>query len=158
MRFDEFWGDDAEPKDLPLVPDGRHAGEIVDAKAKSLKFMERDNNPQGLSLVIVIVVKGCQQLEAIIPVHMRGKVEAVAKAAGVPLPAVGQEWDERQLIGRQVLIETALAVSPKSGREYVQIKSWHRSPVDPAVAATKPAARRGSASKPASNDPDDIPF
>lgn len=157
MRFDEGWDDDDGGQDtgsLPKLADGTHTGEIVDAKSKRLKFMESDKNPRGDSLIVTVDVRGYQPLECIIPATFRGKVEAVARAAGVTLPTRGEEWDERQLIGRTVTIETVLAVS-KKGTEYVRVEKWRESPSKPLPPASPAVRRQAPAPLPAN---DDIPF
>jgi hypothetical protein len=164
MKFDEGWDDDGREvgAPLPMVPEGNHTGEIVDAKAKRLKFMEKDNNPRGESLVLSVDIRGYQPLECLIPATFRGLVEAVARAAGVPVPVRGEDWDEGQLIGRMVNIDTVQVVSAK-GRQYARVEKWHASPSKPLPAA-KPAERKPAARTPlqkadaASASNDDIPF
>lgn len=165
MKFDAGWDDEFDGDNggtLPLVPEGRHTGEIVKAQEKRLKFMEGERNPDGLSLVVTVDIPRYQQLEVIVPANFRGKIEAIARAAGVTLPVRGQEWDEQQLVGRTVTVETALAVS-KKGTEYARVEKWLESPSKP-LPATKPAPARSQTQKAhrefTSNAAaaDDIPF
>lgn len=167
MKFDAGWDDDnaSDGGNLPLLPDGTHTGEITEAREKRLKFMEGDKNPDGLALVLTIDVSKYQQVQAIVPANYRGKIEAIARAAGVAIPVRGQEWDEQQLVGRTVTVETVLAVS-KKGTEYVRVERWLPSPSKPLpaeVAKRQPPAR--SQSQKAHREftanaqtPDDIPF
>lgn len=159
MKFEDYWPEDDAPAgttDLPLCPDGTHTGEIIQAKAKRLEFMKRDGNADGACLVIVVDVPNAQPVETIIPATFRGKIEAVARAAGVPAPGRSDDWDEQQLVGRMVTIETVLAVS-KKGTDYVRIEKWLPSP-SKKIDAPKPASLatgRRAAPQPAG---DDIPF
>lgn len=170
MRFDDYWNDDDAIYDdgggeKAMVPDGRHTGEIVDAKVKSLPFLKNDKNPDGRGIVVTIAIPKYAPIESIIPANFRGKVEALCRAAGVPLPARGQEWSEECLIGRTVTVETVLAVS-KAGRDYVRVDRWHASPSQPlpdAKPAAKPVARSQAAKAHAAftsnaQAADDIPF
>lgn len=166
MRFDDYWKDDDATydngsADRPLASDGKHTGEILSAKVKRLAFMVSDANSDGMSLVVTIGLSKYQDLEAIIPVNYRGRIEAVARAAGVPLPAKGQEWDEEALIGRTVTVETLQAVS-KKGTQYVRIEKWFPSPSQPIPASKAPArsqtAKAHQAFTANASAPDDIPF
>lgn len=162
MRFD--WPAESEfstrraPEPKTLVPDGRHVGEIVAAKEKALDFMKADANPKGISLIVTVAIGDHEPVESIVPSHYRGKVEAVARAAGVPIPVSGEEWDESSLIGRTVSVETLQAVS-KKGTEYVRIERWHPSPsqpLKPKPANRTPTRKADAASGAMPND--DIPF
>lgn len=167
MKFDAGWDDDGQAAGgapLPLVPDGRHTGEIIKAQGKRLKFMETEKNPDGSSLVVTVDIARYEPLEVITPSNFRGKIEAIARSAGVPIPVRGQEWDEQQLVGRTVTVETALAVS-KKGTEYVRVERWLESPQKPmpdavskrppARSQTQKAHREFTSNAPAT---DDIPF
>lgn len=164
MRFDDYWNDDDGhgAVEKSLAADGRHTGEIVDAKAKRLKFMESDANRDGASIVVTVALPNAQPVESIIPVNYRGRIEALARAAGVSLPVRGQEWDESQLIGRTVTVETLQAVS-KGGKQYVRVEKWLPSPSQPLPAERKPAARSQTAKAHQAftanaSAADDIPF
>lgn len=171
MRFDAYWADEDSTYsdgrgDKPMPPDGRHAGEIVDAQIKRLPFKKSDKNPDGTSLVVKVELSKYQTLEDITAIHFRGKIEAIARAAGVRVPTRGEEWDEEWLIGRTVTVDTLQAVSPK-GTQYVRIEKWHASPSQPlpeAPPAAKQAPARSQTQKAhrefTSNAaaPDDIPF
>lgn len=169
MRFDDYWAEDDAPRDSggekAMVPEGRHTGEIIDAKSKSLPFLKNDKNPDGRGIVVTVAIPTFAPIEAIIPANFRGKVEALCRAAGVPLPARGQEWSEECLVGRTVTVETVLAVS-KAGRDYVRVDRWHDSPSQPlpdSKPVAKPVARSQSAKAHQAftantSAPDDIPF
>ena len=168
MNFDEFWKDDGDQTttstgDLPMLPDGEHAGEIVQAKAKDLKFMVKPENPRGTSLVLEVEVAGYRPLEAIIPAQMRWLIESVCRSASVHIPYKGEDWDPEQLVGRQVRVETVYGIA-KSGKEYVRVEKWIAGP-DPlpatVAAPAKPAARTPAAQVEAAGQggaSDDIPF
>lgn len=162
MRFDEFWDDDDSPTsvataDQPLLPDGTHNGKIVVAEIKDLKFKQSDRNPEGKTLVVKVAVKGYQLVEDLIPVTMRGLIEAVCRAAGVESPRKGEDWDESVLKGQTASIETTLCQAP-SGREYVRLK-WLPGvkplPKDKKAKAAPPKATPAPAF---TEDADDIPF
>lgn len=164
MRFDDYWSEDdgVGAVEKALAANGRHTGEIVDAKAKRLKFMESDANPDGTSIVVTLALPHSQPVEAIIPANYRGRIEAVARAAGVPLPVRGQDWDESQLIGRTVTVETLQAVS-RGGKQYVRVEKWFPSPSQPLPAERKPPARSQAAKAHQAftanaSAADDIPF
>jgi hypothetical protein len=167
VRFDDFWSDDqamdpAPSGDLPMCPDGEHAGEIVKAKMKDLKFMVKPENPRGTSLVLEIEVGQYRPVEAIVPAQMRWLIESVCRAAGLNVPTKGEDWDCETLIGRQVRIETVYGLA-KSGREYVRVEKWMKGPEPlPLPVAAKAAPARTSAAKVEAagqgGSPDDIPF
>lgn len=167
MRFDEFWTDDPsiDPKpkaDLPLLPDGEHAGEIVTAKVKDLKFKIKPDNQRGTSLVLEVEVTGYQVVEAIIPVTLRWLVESVCRSASINIPVRGEDWDPEQLVGRQVRIDTVYGITG-AGKEYVRVEKWIKGPAPlPAAVATKsPPARTPAAKVEAAGqggEADDIPF
>ena len=153
MRFDEFWTDEDKPEaaatdQQPLPADGRHSGTIKAAEIRDVKFRQSDKNPTGTSLVVKVAIKGCRWVEDIIPVHCRGAIEAVCRAARVPTSS-----GPADLLDAEVQVETTLAVS-KKGTEYVRLK-WIAGPdgvaPKPAKPARKPAAVQTLAE-------DDIPF
>lgn len=166
MRFDDWWPEaDAdtpvETSDLPLAPDGRHTGEILTAEVKPLKFKVCPENQSGTCLVVRVGVPKAKPVEAIVPVQFRGLIERVCRAAGVALPVRGEDWDEGQLVGRTVTIETVHGIG-KTGREYVRIDKWHKGP-DPLPDAVKKAPARSQAAKAhreftETANADDIPF
>lgn len=159
MNFDRWWmdedGNGTATEDLAMVPDGEHVAKIAKAAFKDLSFKKNDQNEHGTSLVVVLEVTGYRPLEAIIPAHFRGMVEAVCRAASVATPKPGEDWDESCLVGQFCRISTVQGVG-KTGREYVRIDKWiqGREPLPEAVAK----APRAKPSKPVSADPDDIPF
>lgn len=166
MRFDDWWPEDDEAAqtpagNLPLAPEGRHTGEILSAEFKPLKFKVCPENQTGTCLVVKVGVPKAQPVEAIVPAQFRGLIERVCRAASVALPARDEDWDERQLVGRTVTIETVHGVG-KTGREYVRIDKWHRGP-DPLPEAVKRAPARSQTAKAHKEftetaSADDIPF
>jgi hypothetical protein len=163
VNFDQWWDADDSPApagDLTMCPDGRHTGEITKALFKDLKFKVSDQNRAGTSLVLEVQIPGHYPVEAIIPAQYRGLVEAVCRAARVDAPARGEDWDETQLVGQVVTIDTVLGVG-KTGKEFIRIDKWHSGPptVPKAVKATP--ARTSAAKVEAAGQggsPDDIPF
>lgn len=144
MRFDDYWMDDEPTESKPMAADGRHTGEIIDAKETRLDFMKSDRNRDGACIVVTVAIPHAQPVAAFIPANYRGKVEALARAAGVPLPVAGQEWDVAELIGKTVTVETLQAVS-KKGTSYVRIERWFPSPSQPLPAAPRAPARSQAA-------------
>lgn len=163
MNFDQWWNDEDEPApagDLTMCPDGRHTGEISEAYIKDLKFKVSERNPAGTSLVVKVAIPGHYPVESIVPVQFRGLVEAICRAARVEPPAKGEDWDEGQLVGQVVAIETVLGVG-KTGKEFVRVDKWHpaAAPLPKAIKATPartPAAKVEAARQ--GGSPDDIPF
>jgi hypothetical protein len=155
MRFDD-WGGESGPE--PIVPNGTHSAEILEAKERTFKFFQEDKNPSGAGLLVVLSVPGFASIETKTPSHYRGKIEAICRAARVALPTPGEDWDERSLVGRMVMIETAQDTR-KDGSQYVKVLKWHAG-ADP-LPASKPAARTPAAKVEAAGQggsPDDIPF
>ena len=147
---------------LPLLADGTHVGEIVEVSIAEKPWCKAEIvNERGKSLVIVVSVRGHRDVEVTIPCHWGGKVDAVCRAARVQPPAAA-EWDEQQLVGKVVSIDTLQATSGK-GTEYVRIEKWLPGPAPlPAAAApapkpTRPPAKKADAAAKAAA-PDDIPF
>lgn len=160
MNFDRWWMEESETSiatdELPLVPDGEHVAKVVKAKFKDLAFKKSDQNEHGTSLVVELEVTGYRPVEAIVPAHFRGMVEAVCRAASVATPKKGEDWDESCLVDQFVRIATLQGVG-KTGREYVRIEKWipGRQPLPEAITKAPPRA------KPAKKDKtpdDDIPF
>jgi hypothetical protein len=163
MRFDDFWPDDEQDSkpaaDLPMPADGRHAGEIVRVRAESFSFMER-HGAGGRSLAIDVQIPKCRIVESIVSAAWRWKIGEICRAARVTPPARGEDWDEQQLVGRQVVIETVVGLR-KDGTEYCRVDKWHpQQEPGPKVetAAAPPALAATKRRKPAAEDGDDIPF
>ena len=142
--------------ELPLVPDGEHVAKVVKAKFKDLSFKKSEQNEHGTSLVVELEVTGYRPVEAIIPAHFRGMVEAVCRAASVPTPKKGENWDESCLVDQFVRISTVQGVG-KTGREYVRIDKWipGRDPLPEAITKAPKRAKPAKAHEPPE---DDIPF
>lgn len=167
MRFDEFWSDDTtttaatESADLPLIPDGRHVGEIKVARFKAVEWKKSPANPAGMCLTLCVDVAGHQAVWADCPVQFRGLIESVCRAASVHPPAKGEDFDESVLKGCMVAIETVQGIG-KSGRQYVRIDKWHPGPgALPKAITAKPAAKSPKGEKPNAVNTeafDDIPF
>jgi hypothetical protein len=162
INFDDFWTDDeaGEPAtDWPFPNDGRHSGEIVRVRDKEFSFMEK-HGAKGRCLAIEVQIPKAKRVEALISVLWRGKIAEVCKSARVHPPAKGEDWDEQQLVGRQVVVETVLGISGK-GTEYCRIDKWHpQAEPLPKVetAAAPPAASATRRTKPETAAEDDIPF
>jgi hypothetical protein len=166
IQFDDFWPDDEEldgqpTADLPWPADGRHAGEIVRVRDENFPFMER-HGAEGRSLAIDVRIPKARQLESIISVTWRGKIAEVCRAARIRPPAKGENWDEKQLVGRQVVVETVMKLAPATGREYCRIEKWYPQAEPPAKVETAAAAPAAAATNRRRPEPagveDDIPF
>ncbi len=161
MNFDSYWGDEDDAMDKPLAAEGRHTGEIVDVKEKRLEFMKSEANRDGASLVVTVSIPKAQRIEAMIPANYRGKIEALARAAGVAPPVRGEDWDTEQLVGRAVTVETVQAVS-KKGTTYVRIEKWLASPSQPFLEKKAPARSQSAKAhrefKANTAAADDVPF
>lgn len=160
--FGDYWGEDEqsfEPTatgEQPMLPDGKHVGKIVVAEVKNVPFKETAANEKGTSLVVKVAVNGYQLAEDIVPVNMRGIVEAIFRSAGIDPPTKGESFEAAcgRLKGQTAPIESTLVVA-KSGREYVRIK-WL-----PGVKPLAPAAKtetRVRKPRVETSAPDDIPF
>lgn len=172
MRFDDVWPDDgpAQPADLPMVPNGVSVGQIVAVEDGTRPWFKTPANPNGRSLTLTVSVEGFEPVEAPIDATFRGKISAVCRAAGVPEPTRGADWDQTALVGRRVGVLTEQRTA-KSGREYVTVQRWysaaeaadHPPAVAPAQAARKPEPPPPPVAKPRKPkaevaDGDDIPF
>lgn len=164
IEFDEWWSDGDEggqqdATDFPWPNDGEHAGEIVRVRDEKLQFMER-HGADGRCLAIDVQIPKARRLEALVSVTWRGKIGEICRAARVHQPAKGEPWDEQQLVGRQVVVETVLGIA-KSGREYCRIERWVAMPDPLPKVETRPAppaAVTAAKRKPAQAVEDDIPF
>jgi hypothetical protein len=168
MRFDDYWPEDDDEVEAhgprQPVPDGTHNGRISAVQLVTQPWAVGDTNPSGDCLEVTVDVgTAYYTLRETVPLHWRGKLGAICDAARVPAPQRGVDWDESELEGCTVNVETAAAMS-KAGKEYVRIAKWRTSaaaagPIErPAKrAAAKPAARTQAAKVMESFD-DDVPF
>lgn len=166
MRFDDFWpaDDDDQPagEDLELIPDGRHKVLITRARVRDIPFKQSENNPQGTTLAVEVLLNGYQVAEDLIPVTFRGLIRAVCQAANVMPPRRGVDWEPSVLDGQHAQVEATRRIA-KSGREYVTLK-WIALPtsdfvdspkVEKATASPGAPRRRPAAAR---TEGDDIPF
>jgi hypothetical protein len=155
MRF-ENWHRSAEPEDsMARIPeDGRHQATITSAREAKKKWLQRDKNPDGRCLDVRMDVAGWA-VEHAIPDSLTWKVEELCRAAGVPAPEPGEDWDEGQLVGRTVTIDTLQAVSP-SGTAYVRVQKYIAA--EPKATSQPAAAKRSRPVPPPAPADDDIPF
>jgi hypothetical protein len=161
MKYDDFWDDDegsqtAAATELQMVPDGTHSATVKKVDYREVEWKKADNNPKGLCLTLMLEVNGHQPVWADIPNHWRGLTEAVCASAGVHPPVKGEDWDEAQLQGQSVTIQTLQCVA-KSGKQYVRIEKWLPGPKLLPKKAAKAPAKKGPT--PVIDEaPDDIPF
>ena len=161
--FGDVWPDDdqaataTESGDQPMLPDGNHVAKIVVAEVKDLAFKVTDRNPKGTTFAVKAAVNGYQLVEDLIPIGMRGVIEAVYRSAGIDPPTKSESFESacNRLKGQTAPIESTLAAA-KSGREYVRVK-WLQG-VKPLPAAMKKETRAKPKPAPVDEAPDDIPF
>jgi len=164
MRFDDYWDEDDEGAEdagqRQRVPDGTHNGRITKVALVSKEWARKEKNENGDCLEITVDVGSSYwPLRETIPVNWRGKLGVVCDAARVPQPQRGMDWDETQLEGCTVNVETTTAMS-KSGSEYVRVAKWRTSADGP---IERPAKRASAKPKTASakvmeSFDDDVPF
>jgi hypothetical protein len=154
---DDKGGVAVDEKLLPLLPDGAHVGEIKWAGYQQKPYAKSPKNEHGDVLTVKIVVPKYRPQWESIPCHFFGKVAALCAAAGVTAPSkTSPQWDETQLVGKSITIETLQAVS-KLGNDYVRLERIKPAPkaADAGPAKAPPRAP----AKPAAEFPqDDIPF
>lgn len=166
MKLDA-WPDELDIATKPAAcPPGtwpaiiREAREILDPYTAD-RYPEE--NPRGQKLLLTVEVTAAGNVFTIktdIPAHWRAAIVNLARAAGVPLPATGGEWDESQLAGRAVIVTTTNKDDNK-GRTWTRVERWHQreTPADAGDRkigqAVKAAPRPRTKPAPAG---DDIPF
>jgi len=166
VKFDDYWdfADEAPAGDgLPMPEDGIHPGKISRVRVQEFPFMEQFS-PKGRSIAIEVEIGGCSSVEAIIPVTFRSKIVAACQSAGVPSPKRGEDWNQEQLLGRRVRVETVRKIPP-SGNEYARVERW-LPPASPQAApqverAVAPQAQAGigkSRQRPPVDESEDVPF
>lgn len=163
MKFASYWADSrepAQPENLPNVPDGTHQATVKFVDIRSGGRQKSVTNPTGDYLLLLLQVAGYADLWASVPLHFRGKIEAVIASASLPLPSPGEDFDERALKGRIVTIETINGIG-NDGKEYTRVESWKPGPkpLPRDVAEAAPVAKkRTNTPAPAAGGTDDIPF
>lgn len=179
MRWDEFMEPVDAPRPaasagpLPVLPESQsgkpHVGEVVKVFMVKKDFdwaKHVELNPHGKCIVLEVAVGNYKPVEATIPCHYTAKVAAMCRSARVHPPERGEDWDEQQLLGKTVIIETVTAVSAR-GTEYAKVTRWiaNAEPLPKEVAArpaAKPVARSQAAKAhqafTANAEADDIPF
>ena len=107
------------------TPDKPHIGEITRAgiQKKDFDWTKSAANPAGQCLVLTVQVAGHLPFEATIPCHYTTKVAAMCRSARVHPPVAGEDWDEQELVGKTVTVETDTAISGR-GTEYVKVLKW----------------------------------
>lgn len=160
MNWDDFAdaGATAATSVEQLCPDGIHVAEIQSAREATKEWFKSERNPHGKCLTVRMKVRdGIKHVYHDIPADRRGMLEALCGAAGVALTR--GEWDEKQLEGRIVTIETALRVS-KRGNEYVAVTQCTPGPelAKPEARARPARTQTQKADQASSAHHDDIPF
>jgi hypothetical protein len=163
--FGDFWTDDdsqgetaTATGDQPMLPDGKHVGKIVVAEVKDLSFKINPGNPTGTTFAVKLAVNGYQLVEDLVPIAMRGVIQAIYRSAGIDAPTKGESFEAAcaRLKGQTAPVESTLAKAP-SGREYIRLKWLPGVKPLPASARTETRAKP-KAAKPVDEAPDDIPF
>ena len=159
MRFDAYWPDDVQERPAEsseLLPDGQHNGEIVYVKEQEKEWARSEHNPRGA--VITLKISFGEKYAPVwqdVPAHYRGKISAIATAAGVSPPVKGVDWPIDQLVGCYVMCDTTQGIG-KTGREYVRINTWRPGTRPPAVA--RGAQAKETARLREEFDDGDVPF
>lgn len=164
MRFASYWADEtAQPsapvESLPPPPDGTHQATIKFVDVRGGGRQKTEQNPDGDYLLMLVEIPRYSPVWARIPLHFRGKIEAVFRAASLLLPSPNETADEvcKRLKNRVVTVDTLQGIG-HDGREYVRIEQWKAGakPLPADVAEAPPS--RPAASKPMPAGADDIPF
>jgi hypothetical protein len=130
MNWDAFIDDDFDAatsgEAQQMLPDGTHVAEIKWAGIQAKEWAKRDGNPDGQVLTVKLEVSAkYKPVWESIPCQQRGRIEQLCRSARVDPPA--GDWDEGQLKGQCVSIETVLALS-KAGNEFVKVVTWKPGP------------------------------
>jgi hypothetical protein len=158
----ENWTDQTDPEkptqaDLPMLPDGRHAAQINYVAVKTETWAQNQLNPQGTIILLGIDVPNHKRVWESVPIDRRSKLEALCRSAGVARPTPPDPWDEDQLKGKWVSIETVVRMS-KAGREFVAVERFHGDKQPLPDFPERPKATKPKAERPEDLTPDDIPF
>jgi hypothetical protein len=120
MQID--WGDfpeDAKPQARECLPPGFHFGviELVEEKP-GWRVTERNASGDCLSIWVDVERDGKRhRLFATVATNWLQKLAQIAASAGVPGPVRGEPvWDEQQLVGSRVYVETG-TYEAKAGRD-----------------------------------------
>lgn len=156
------WNDFGEASDTAaeqLCPDGTHVATIGLVKLQPKDWAKSATNKDGTCLTVRLDFgKGIKTVFDSIPCDRRGSVEALCRSARVDPPA--GEWDETQLKGQVVTVETVIALS-KAGNDFVKVVKYkpNAEPL-PKEIRDRPVNRTPTQkADAASNAPnDDIPF
>lgn len=130
MNWDVFVDDEfdagaaGEPQQFP--PDGTHVAQIKWVGIQAKKWAEREGNPDGKVLTVKLEVSAkYKPVWESIPCQQRGRIEQLCRSARIDPPR--GEWDEQELKGQHVTVETVLALS-KAGNEFVKVAAWKPGP------------------------------
>lgn len=164
-KFGDFWSDDDQGETVtatgeqPMLPDGKHVGKIVVAEVKDLEFKQSDTNPKGTTFAVKVAVNGYQLAEDLVPIYMRGVIQAIYRSAGIDPPTKGESFESAcaRLKGQTAPIESTLTIA-KSGREYVRLKWLPGVKPLPQSSRTETRAKPKAKAAPVDEAPDDIPF
>lgn len=166
--FESYWDfeDDGasvatSAADMPRVPAGTHTlkvkgVEIVQAKSEKLK--DPNSNPDGLCLQVILEKSNHKWIYCDTPIHWRTKVEAICRAARVPLPT--KETPIASLVAtlKGKIVSVVIEMNQYNGNEYPKVVRWNPSK-EPLAAVEKKAAKKSTNQKLTEAYPnDDIPF
>lgn len=156
--FGTFADSDVGTSVEQLCPDGTHVATIGWVKLQPKDWAKSATNEHGMCVTVRLDIgKGIKAVFDSIPCDRRGSVEALCRSARLDPPR--GEWDETQLKGQVVTVETVLALS-KSGNDYVKVVKYkpNAEPL-PKEVRDRPARTATQKADAASNAPsDDIPF
>lgn len=160
MNWDQFEDVGPTPQrgEEQLCPEGTHSATIGWVKLQGKEWAKKPANPDGMCLTVRLDFgKGIKAVFDSIPCVERGRVESLCRSARVDPPR--GDWDEGDLVGQVVIVETVLAVS-KQGNDYVKVASYkpQQEPIPKAIRdlpARTPTQKADAATAAAH---DDIPF
>lgn len=156
----------ATPTTPPAVlPPGTHAAIIIEAREvfdDYLRARSPDENPTGQKLELRLEIDSNGEIytpRIDVPGHWHKHLDALATAAGLPLPSGGGEWDETALVGRTVIAQTTNYTDAK-GRTWTRVSRWlpRESAADKGDRKLEAVAKRRNPKPAPAADADDIPF
>lgn len=161
MNWDQFGTaeDERATGDEQMCPEGTHAATIGWSKVQPKEWAKTKANPDGMCLTVRLdIKKGIKAVFDSIPCDRRGSIESLCRSARVEPPR--GDWDEGDLVGQAVTVETVIAVS-KAGRDYVKVAKYKPGPAPlPAEVRERanrtPTQKADAAASVATHD--DIPF
>lgn len=165
--FEVLWDDEeaeTEVPEYPLVAEGTHVMQIMRAEiapGRGPKSADPEKNPKGLCLKFALELKKHKWVWADTPLHWRGLVEAVHRAARLQIPRAPQEIDPSAFLDQMVTVEIGHYVG-RNG-DGAKVIRWKEAP-PPLPPQTeeqrrqRPPTKTQQVDKQTQAQTDDIPF